>query len=162
MKPGPRKKPTALRKLEGNPSKRPFNEREPMPMPSMPECPEWLLPDALKEWFRVAPELHRLGLLTGIGRTALAAYCQSYAKWKQAEEFIIKNGLVYPIRNEDGGVKCLQQFPQVGVANQCLRQILAFCARFGLDPSSRATMQLPGERSDDEFETKLRASMKVR
>ena len=50
-------KPTALKKLEGNPGKRPLNELEPMPRVSMLRCPNWLEPEAKKEWRRLAPVL---------------------------------------------------------------------------------------------------------
>lgn len=72
---GPPRKPTRLRILEGNPSKRPLPNNEPQPDPTMPECPDWLMADAKEEWHRVAPELHRIGLLTIVDQTALAGYC---------------------------------------------------------------------------------------
>ena len=154
--PGPPRKPTALRILEGNPSKRPLPKNEPKPDPSMPECPEWLLDEAKEEWFRIAPELYKLRLLTRLDRVALAAYCQSYAKWAEAERWLKEHGPVYPILNEDGSVRYLQQAPQVGIANQCLKQIRAFCAEFGLTPASRARIELPSEREDDDFLLKLK------
>lgn len=45
---GGKPKPTALKKLEGNPGKRKMNTKEPMPEKGMPECPKWLLPEATK------------------------------------------------------------------------------------------------------------------
>ena len=113
--------------------------------------------DAKEEWNRVAPELFRLGLLARIDRTALAGYCQSYAKWKAAEEEIGKKGMVFPVLGEDGQPKYYQQTPEVGIANQCLKQIRAFCSLFGLDPSSRAKMELPSDRGDKDFAAKLRS-----
>lgn len=160
--PGPPKKPTALRKLEGNPSRRPFPKNEPQPDPSVPECPEWLLDDAKEEWFRIAPELYKLRLLTRLDRVALAAYCQSYAKWKQAEEFIQKYGTTYRmVKIDDDGRKYIysQQHAEVGIANQCLKQIRAFCAEFGLTPSARARMEFPSERTPDDFEQRLKKRM---
>ena len=41
---GRKPKPTALKKLEGNPGKRKLNMKEPMPEKGMPDCPKWLLP----------------------------------------------------------------------------------------------------------------------
>ena len=70
---GPPRKPTRLRILEGNPSKRPLPNNEPQPDPTMPECPDWLMADAKEEWHRVAPELHRIGLLTIVDQTAWPA-----------------------------------------------------------------------------------------
>ena len=41
---GRKPKPTALKKLEGNPGKRKLNTKEPVPEKGMPDCPKWLLP----------------------------------------------------------------------------------------------------------------------
>ena len=46
---GRKPKPTALKKLEGNPGKRKLNTKEPVPGKGMPDCPKWLLPEAKKE-----------------------------------------------------------------------------------------------------------------
>lgn len=43
---GRKPKPTALKKLEGNPGKRKLNTKEPIPAKGMLNCPEWLLPEA--------------------------------------------------------------------------------------------------------------------
>ena len=43
---GRKPKPTALKKLEGNPGKRKLNTKEPVPGKGMPDCPKWLLPEA--------------------------------------------------------------------------------------------------------------------
>mgnify|MGYP006980038133 CR=1 FL=1 len=37
---GRKPKPTAVKKLEGNPGKRKLNKKEPIPAKEMPECPE--------------------------------------------------------------------------------------------------------------------------
>ena len=62
---GRKPKPTALKKLEGNPGKRPLNELEPLPQVTMLRCPNWLEPEAKKEWRRLAPVLIGAGILTG-------------------------------------------------------------------------------------------------
>jgi len=51
---GPKPKPTAIKILEGNPGKRPLNLNEPKPLQIAPECPDWLLAEAKKEWNRLA------------------------------------------------------------------------------------------------------------
>ena len=43
---GRKPKPTAQKKLEGNPGKRKLNTKEPVPGKGMPDCPKWLLPVA--------------------------------------------------------------------------------------------------------------------
>src|SRR5919108_3560121 len=91
---GPAPTPTALKLLLGNPGKRPLPKGDPRPTPGVPPCPSWLEGEARKEWRRITPELRALGLLTAVDRAALAAYCQSYARWRQAEEVLSRRGLV--------------------------------------------------------------------
>ena len=40
---GRKPKPTAVKKLEGNPGKRKLNMKEPVPAKGMPTCPDWLI-----------------------------------------------------------------------------------------------------------------------
>lgn len=156
---GRKAKPTKLKILEGNPGKRPLNENEPKPIPIAPGCPEWLLEEAKEEWKRLAPELERLGILTIIDRAAFAGYCQSYAKWKKAEKFLKKHGMTIkiPQKDEYGNVVSfhLKKFPEVSIANECLKQIRSFASEFGLTPSSRGRIFLPSELLDNEFEALL-------
>ncbi len=150
--------PTNLHVLHGNPSKKKnLGENEPKPPPIAPKCPQWLHADAKKEWKRIAPQLEKLGLLTQIDMAALAGYCESWAQYKKSVEFIHKHGDVYPIKDDEGRVKYLQQVPQVSIANKALQQVKAFCAEFGLTPSARARIQVPGlEDKEDEMEQLLR------
>ena len=71
---GRKPKPTALKKLEGNPGKRPLNELEPLPQVTMLRCPNWLEPEAKKEWRRLAPVLIGAGILTGADAVPFAGY----------------------------------------------------------------------------------------
>ena len=59
---GRKPKPTALKKLEGNPGKRKMNTKEPVPGKGMPDCPKWLLPEAKEEWKRLCQKLSDMGL----------------------------------------------------------------------------------------------------
>ena len=43
---GRKLKPTAVKKLEGNPGKRKLNSKEPVPAKGIPACPDWLMPEA--------------------------------------------------------------------------------------------------------------------
>ena len=56
---GRKPKPTALKVLEGDRGKgrRPLNEHEPIPPRGGVKCPSWLLPEAKKEWKRLAASL---------------------------------------------------------------------------------------------------------
>lgn len=156
---GRKPKPTKLRIIEGNREHRPIPKNEPSPDPSIPTCPSWLRANAKSEWKRICILLHNMGLLTQVDRAALAGYCQSYAKWQEAEEFISKHGMTYqfPKKDETGKIVSMYiaPFPQVSIARSCLEQIRGFCAEFGLTPSSRARMTLPSEKQSDSFDELL-------
>lgn len=128
-------KPTVLKVLEGNPGKRPLNEREPTPPKASIKCPSWLLPEAKKEWKRLAPSLEAMGVLTMADITAFEGYCQAYARWKEAEEFITQHGSIF--QTPSGYV---QQVPQVSIAQQNLKIMQSFCSEFGLTPATRASI----------------------
>lgn len=132
---GRKPKPTAVKVLEGNPGKRPLNMYEPVPEKKAPECPSWLNDEAKEEWDRLADKMVNLGTLTEMDMAAFAGYCQSYARWKEAEEFIEKHG---PIVKTPSGY--WQQVPQVSIAQTNLKVMLKFCSEFGLTPSFRSRM----------------------
>lgn len=132
---GRKPKPTAVKVLEGNPGKRPLNQFEPVPDKCAPECPDWLCEEAKAEWNRLVDKMVNLGTLTELDMAAFAGYCQSYARWKEAEEFIEKHGTI--VKTKSG---YWQQVPQVSIAQQNLKTMLKFCSEFGLTPSSRSRM----------------------
>lgn len=80
--------PTALKELEGDRGKgrRPLNKDEPTPPQDNVKCPAWLMPEAKKEWKRLAPSLISMGTLTEHDMEAFTGYCQAYARWREAEE----------------------------------------------------------------------------
>ena len=105
---GRKPKPTAIKELEGNPGKRPLNEAEPKPAKKAPPCPKWLEPEAKKEWRRLSKQLEAIGVLTEVDQAAFASYCQAYARWKEAEEFMTQHGTI--VKTKSG---YWQQVPQV-------------------------------------------------
>ena len=140
---GRKPKPTALKVLEGNPGKRPLNGREPVPPRATLKCPAWLMPEAKKEWKRLAPALEAMGVLTMADLTAFEGYCQAYARWKEAEAFITQHGSIF--QTPSGYV---QQVPQVSIAQQNLKIMQSLCSEFGLTPATRARI-IAGAGSED-------------
>ena len=146
---GPPPKPTKLKLLAGNPGKRPLNHREPQPRRTAPRCPTWLGMEARAVWKRMVPELRRMGVLTVIDGEALAAFCQTYARWRRAEAFLEKHGDVYPLRDENGRVRYMQQFPQVAIARSLLLVLKTFYQEFGMTPSARTRIEIEPGVDDD-------------
>ncbi len=136
--PGPPRKPTRIRILEGNASKRPLPSAEPKPTEGTPTRPEWVAPEAKREWRRIVPELRRLGLLTLVDRAALVGYCQQWGRYVQAEKILTEKGLTF--ETENGYV---MQRPEVAIATKALQLVKAFCTEFGLTPAARARLSAP-------------------
>jgi len=144
------KKPTALKVLEGNRGRRPLNNNEPQPDSVIPDCLDWLEPDAKEAYEQLAPMLNRLGLLTEADGHALAAYCSAFARWKRATEHIQKHGDTYPIRDNNGDIKYIQQFPEVSIANKAMTMMHKWGSAFGLSPSSRSNLAVNLSKPDVE------------
>jgi len=151
---GRKPKPTALKVLEGNPGKGKLNKCEPNPGKDMPQCPDWLLDDAKDEWNRLADKMNQMGILSEVDQAAFAAYCQSWARWKEAQEQIEINGSVFV--TEKG---YQQQSPWVGIANTSQKLMIQAAGEFGLTPSSRSRIIAANDsKSDlDEMEALLGA-----
>lgn len=152
---GRKPKPTALKVLEGNPGNRPLNKSEPRPYAVVSGCPDWLEDEAKAEWTRLSKILEDMGVLTEVDITAFAGYCQSYARWKEAEIYLSKNGSVFETPNG-----YLQQVPQVSIAQTNLKIMLKFCEQFGLTPSARSRIvaNKSVEETTDEMEKLLRGA----
>jgi P27 family predicted phage terminase small subunit len=141
MTTGPRPTPTALKLVKGNPGKRATNQREAVVALAEPTPPSFLSDEAKVEWGRVVSTLYRAGLMTEIDRAALAAYCQSYGRWAQAERALarmaekdtLNSGLIVRTKNENA-----IQNPLVGIANKAKADVVRFAAEFGMTPSARS------------------------
>lgn len=142
---GPPPKATALRLLNGNGAKRPLAEHEPHPDRGRPRCAAWLPGEAKKVWRRVGGDLGRMGVLTIADGDVVIAYALTYSRWKAAVEFLQKHGEMYPIRDGNNQIKCMQQFPQVAIARNPLLVLRAYQQEFGLTPASRSRISLPAE-----------------
>ncbi len=151
---GRKPKPTSLKVIEGNPGKQRLNKEELAPPRDNIKCPSWLLPEAKKEWKRMADAMEAIGILTNVDVAAFAGYCQAYARWREAEEFITKHGSIF--KTPSGYV---QQVPQVSIAQQNLKIMQSFCAEFGLTPAARArigaNVATSSKESDDPMEALL-------
>lgn len=142
---GPLPKPTVLRVLEGNPSRRPLPVGEPQPALGMPRMPEWLPAEAKREWRVLAPKLRRLKLLTEVDGTAFGAYCLVIAQLRAAQAILDVKGFTV---TTPSGYK--QQRPEVAIVNRSLALLARYSAEFGLTPAGRARITIPDEGEEDD------------
>jgi len=149
---GRRPKPTARRRLEGNPSHRPLNLREPIgvtPGPEFDTPPEVLDGNviAMHEWQRLAPALRAARAITESDRNALVAMCLEWARYIDATHKVRDLGMIikapsgYPIVN-----------PYLSIATKALAGCNKLWPELGLTPSSRARIiATPEDAAHDPF-----------
>lgn len=133
---GPSPKPTEIRRLEGNLSRRPYNENEPRLRLQSPKCPDYLDEEAKKEWRRLSRILLRTRVLTEGDDIALANLCQSYSTMVRAQKKLNQSGLM--MKTPSG---YLQQSPPLSIVNSSMQTITTLLREFGLTPASRTRIQ---------------------
>ena len=136
--------PFPLKVLRGHPGKR-LMKPEPQPeiAAEVPEPPPFITVYAAGEWWSVAPELHRLGLLTVADVASLGAYCYSYWQWRLAVEALARmadrdenvHGLL--IKTTDGDAR---RNPLVKIASDAAEDML----RFAGEPVARTRLAAGG------------------
>ncbi len=171
---GPKGKPSNLIALEGNPGKRPINNREPK-FKDGASCPQWLPVEAKREWRRLYKELMINGLLTTADRALFAAYCLAWARLREAQD-MIAGRLKVPVKMPDGKIELREieggttivtdkgnmiQHPAVGMANQSIKMLSNLAAHFGFSPAARARIVAGHQEGEqmDAFEEYIKKEM---
>jgi P27 family predicted phage terminase small subunit len=103
-------------------------------------------------------KLRAFGLVTVIDKAALAAYCQAWGRWVEAEQQLRKYG---PVIKSPSGFPI--QSPYLTIANKAMEQMTRMLVEFGMTPSSRsrvATVKTqPKEDRKARFFTKPRREL---
>jgi P27 family predicted phage terminase small subunit len=136
MTAGRKPKPTAVKRLAGNPGHRRLNDREPRPPRAIPACPRTLSADAKRHWKQLAIQLYNVGILTELDQSVLAALCAEWSTWLKAKTQLSKHGMVSLTA---GG--SWKPSPYITISNQAMANILRLLAELGMTPSSRSRVK---------------------
>lgn len=139
---------TAILKLTGAYRKDRHGERAQLP-PGIPDCPGVLSPVARAEWERLVPELAASGVLTLVDRGILAAHCQAYATWIEAEQMMAQHGRM--ATSSTGW-----QTPSVwhSIGNAAFGRMIKTAAELGLTPVSRGRVKATPKQADGDSSRK--------
>lgn len=155
---GTKPTPTAMLKLRGS-WRGDINKDEPQPEVGIPEMPDYLGENAKACWDELAPMLVELNVLTIADRTALALLCETYSNWRRSQDMLAKHGDVYPIKDDNGKVKYLQQTPYVSMSKAYAKQLKDMLCEFGLTPSARSRVQTVQDSQTSKAEDKMKFLM---
>ena len=149
---GRKPKPTFLKILDGNPSRRPFNAAEPKPRRGIPDPPDVLQGRALEEWHRITVILDDCGAITHADLSLIAVYCQAWDNWCDATEKLQQTG---PMMAGKTGVPVVS--PLMRLQTQATATLKATWQELGLSPISRVKLQADISPEKDSLEEFLRA-----
>lgn len=147
--------PTTLKRLRGNPGRRPIADDSGVTMSEkIPRPPARLTDDPAtgffphREWFRMAPRLHAAGLLTTLDLRLFEGYCVQYARWCQAEDEIRRSGtVILSARHKQPMIS-----PFVKVARDAFAAWNKALLEFGMTPSSRSRVSVTKPEKPDAFQ----------
>jgi P27 family predicted phage terminase small subunit len=109
------------------------------------------MPVAKKLYKELSAKLEPIGLLTEVDGQALAGYCQAYARWKEAEEFLAKAKTT--VTKTKSGY--LMPLPQVAIAQKSLELMAKLGAKFGLSPADRVGLGVKPREQKSKFQAYL-------
>ena len=105
---GPARTPTAILNQRDSWRGKQRTNAEPKPSGRL-TMPNWLSKDARTVWRQVVRAWSSVpGLLTPADSNALARYCETFVAWKKNNAFCQEHGEHYPLRDDNGDIKCLQ------------------------------------------------------
>jgi len=145
---GPKKKPTHLRLLEGNPGRLPINEAEPVSdMPAIK--PSIVAADEIAslEWDRVLAAMPP-GLYGALDTTMLAAYALAWSMLVKSQVDVAENGLTITthVTNKVTGevyVSDVKSNPALRSWKAATETILRCADKLGLHPGARVSLKVP-------------------
>ena len=134
-------KPTNLKVLQGTdrPDRVSASEPQPKVAYEIPKPPAHLDRYGKQAWNQLAPELHRLGLLTEVDLIGFALICDAYSQWRRTSAILQK------LDPTD------EMYRKVAVSVEKARNDLRLAGNeFGLSPRSRAALSVGGDSKDDD------------
>jgi P27 family predicted phage terminase small subunit len=139
---GRRPKAAAIKRLHGNPGRRPLDVTDQAaPTIDVPGPPKVLTEAAAEYWRHYAPLLVQAGKLSPLDYGALSAYCQTLADWEREREKINETGFVVTVRDDKGALKASYISPHVQASLKLLEKLKAFGTELGLTPAARGMLQ---------------------
>ena len=141
---GRKPKPTAVKRLEGNPGRRPLNDDEPQPAKSISlDAPSYLDDCAAGEWRRLAEELQSQNLLTSWDEAVFASYCQCFSQWRTASAEMETEALIVSLPSGR-----LRENPLIAVLQRARKDMVRYGSLIGLNPAERSRLHVSGKMEE--------------
>ena len=140
-------KPTAIKRREGNPGKRPLNESEPSAGNGPPRMPPGLTGREKTLWRQLCQTLGAMGVLDKADGLAIRMMCSAYEEWQRCRTWCRTHGDHYVSETGEGSVM-YRAYPQVAQGAEAWRRLKSLVTEFGLTPAARVKLGNQGEDED--------------
>lgn len=147
---GPQPTPTRVKKVTGNPGRRPLNEREVQPR-SLLRRPAHITGKAADEWDRVVGAMPP-GFYTAADVPVLSAYVDALIIYRSAMAIIARPAEAGGGMESKGSTGQTVAHPQLAVIARFAELILKAADRLGMSPAARTRLTEPDEEEPDETE----------
>lgn len=134
---GPKPKPAAKKRAEGNPGKRPLKQ-EPVATPGEPEMPAHLDAVARETWEWLCLTLRKMDLLFRSDVAVMTLYCDTWSEYLAARRNVQKYGSVIASQSTNQPYMS----PYVSLESMLKKQLMQCLAELGLSPTSRARLHV--------------------
>jgi len=136
---GRKRKPTAIKAIEGKLTKRDRMRREPIPVGGVGTAPGYLPPEGKRLWELVTAAMPT-AVYTAADRQLLETYCMQYALYRAAVAGFKRGGQRAVVETPNGSLQTNPLISQIRQASDMLRRI---GAELGLSPTARARLEAP-------------------
>jgi P27 family predicted phage terminase small subunit len=156
---GPAPKPTALRVIEGNRSRRPLPKNEPQYEAYKPKRPDTLTPAAGKIWDELVAEMNRVKLLRKVDEYALAQLCEDQALLNEMQAGLQQMAAAFRKQATDQGkelpgppllvmMRSTEGRRMMSSIRELSTLVILQRREFGLTPASRTRVSTIGEKTE--------------
>ena len=146
---GPQPKPTAKKRLEGNPGKRKLNKREPHASASRKIPPAEIDRKAHEFIAEYLPLVQSMQIYTDVDRAVFELMAVHFSIAWNAARVLMRDGLL--VKGPFGLVKN----PAAQLMRDNSMAFLRYADHFGMSPSSRSSIQVPLPDQVDQLEMEL-------
>jgi P27 family predicted phage terminase small subunit len=100
-------------------------------IPDPPDAPDWLSAAAVSHWERIAPTIHKFGLLTHVDVETLGMLCESIAHYVELRDH---PSALHPIIDTDKGTF---RNPIISQRREALADVTRLIRELGMSPAAR-------------------------
>jgi P27 family predicted phage terminase small subunit len=140
-------KPTAIKKAEGNPGKRPLNKSEPS-AGKKPAKPAYLGAYGSRMWDRMTKQLDKMGVLDAADQNSIMLWCLAYDDMRENREHIKNHGGTFKVVDQQGN-EIVREHPAAKGARDAWKAMRGMLSEFGFTPAARARLGSSKEAPDE-------------